>query len=168
LPLKLKIGAYLLDFQHIVQVNDLSDSTALVISRSQLWQGLVLRARNPEKFNSALQCESSATDSHVFIRKITAGGAEFIEQVVMQPESSIETNTLPGSNDMVAASTALIEEPEPGALFVRFGYCRDLKMDADSVNVAEYLKAAYVQLDREAIALIKMLAQSESDNTTIN
>lgn len=157
----------MLEFQHIVQVNEHGDS-ALIITRSQLWQGLVLRARNPEKFNVALQCESSDSGSGRFIRKITAGNTQFTEQVTLHPESKIETNTLPDMNVMVAESSALIEEPEPGALFVRFSYRRELEMGTDSVNVAEYLKAAYVQLDREAIAIIRMLAQSENDNPLIN
>jgi hypothetical protein len=158
----------LLEFQHIVQVNDLGDSGAHRVTRSQLWQGLVLRARNPDKFNGALQCVSSATDANMFVRKISAGGAEFVEQVIMQPESSIDTKTLPETGALVAASSALIEEPEPGALFVRFSYSRELEMGADSVNVADYLKAAYMQLDRDAIALIKTLAQAENNNSTLN
>lgn len=157
----------MLEFQHIVQVNEHSDG-ALIITRSQLWQGLILRARNPEKFNVALQCESSDCGSERFIRKITAGNTQFTEQVILQPESKIETYTLPDMNVMVAESSALIEEPEPGALFVRFSYRRELELGTDSINVAEYLKAAYVQLDREAIAIIRMLAQSENDNPLIN
>lgn len=149
-------------------MNDLNDSNALVISRDQLWQGLVLRAYSPEKFNQALRCESSAIDANQFIRKIYAGDTQFTEQVIMHPQSKIATNTLPGSGGLTAQSSALIEEPEPASLFVRFSYHRELDRGADSVNVAEYLKAAYVQLDREAIARIRMLAQSENDNLALH
>ncbi|MFT4863468.1 MAG: hypothetical protein ACI95C_002700 [Pseudohongiellaceae bacterium] len=158
----------MLEFQHIIQVNDLNDINALVISRAQLWQGLVLRARNPEKFNQALQCESSDIDSNQFVRKISAGDTQFTEQVVMHPQSKIATNTLPGSSGIAAQSSALIEEPQPNSLFVRFSYRRELDRGTDSVNVAEYLKAAYVQLDHEAIAFIRILAQSENDNSALN
>ena len=119
-------------------------------------------------FNGALLCESTDIVSNRFLRKITAGAAVFTEQVILHPESKIETITLPHNNQLVAESSTLIEEPEPESLFVRFNYRRDLDTSTDSVNVAEYLKAAYVQLDREAIVLIRSLAQSEIDNATIN
>ena len=158
----------MLEFQHIVQVNDPSDNNAIVITRTQLWQGLLLRARNPEKFNPALQCKSSETGTNQFVRKISAGDTQFIEQVILHPETKVLTNTLPGTDGIFAESSALIEEPEPDALFVRFAYRREIDMGTDNLNVAEYLKAAYVQLDREAIALIRMLAQSENNNATVN
>ncbi len=157
----------MLEFQHIVRVNEPRADT-LIITRSQLWQGLVLRAHSPGKFNGALLCESTDIVSNRFLRKITAGAAVFTEQVILHPESKIETITLPHNNQLVAESSTLIEEPEPESLFVRFNYRRDLDTSTDSVNVAEYLKAAYVQLDREAIVLIRSIAQSEIDNATIN
>ncbi len=157
----------MLEFQHTVRVNDTSID-AFVVTRSQLWQGLLLRAQSPNKFNAALLCESSDIDSNRFIRRITAGNAEFTEQVTLHPESKIETTTLPSNNNLVAESSTQIEEPEPGMLFVRFNYRRDLETSTDGVNVAEYLKAAYVQLDREAIALIRRLAKSAIDNATLN
>jgi hypothetical protein len=158
----------LLDFQHIIQVNDLEDKNVLVITRSQLWQGLVLRAKYPEKFNVALQCESSDEEENKFVRRISAGHANFQELVVMTPELKIETSTTLEIKQILAESCASIEEPEPSSLFVRFSYRRDLDVSENETQVAEYLKSAYVQLDRDAIAMIRMLAQSESLNILVN
>lgn len=158
----------MLDFQHIIQINDLEDKTVLVITRSQLWQGLVLRARNPQKFNTALQCESSDIEESQFVRRISAGGANFQERVVMTPNLKIETCTMPGIEQIFAESSTLIEEPEPDSLFVRFSYRRDLDASENEVQIAEYLKSAYVQLDRDAVAMIRLLAQSESLNNSFN
>jgi len=36
-----------------------------------------------------------------------------------------------------------------------------LKEDDERVNVEEHLKSAYVQMDRDAIAMIRLLAESE-------
>lgn len=158
----------MLDFQHIIQVNDLEDKTALVITKLQLWQGLVLRARNPQKFNTALQCECSSIEENQFVRKISAGEANFKEKVVITPHLKIETSTMPGIEQTFAESSTLIEEPEPNSLFVRFNYRRDLEVGENDVQIAEYLKSAYVQLDRDAVAMIRMLAQSEALNTFVN
>lgn len=155
----------MLDFQHIIQVNDLADTNGLVINRNQLWQGLVLRARQPQKFNDALQCVCSAIKDNQFTRRITAGEASFEEKVMLTPETEIQTSTVAGLNQIFARSIALIEEPEPNSLFVRFRYQRNLEVGDQQVQVAEYLKSAYVQLDREAVAMIRMLVQKSSSGS---
>lgn len=158
----------MLDFQHIVQVNDLEDENVLVLSRSQLWQGLVLRARSPEKFNDALQCQPSDIEDNQFVRRISAGQVNFQELVLLTPNLRIETSTVPTMEQIFATSCALIEEPELNSLFVRFSYRRDLELSENQGDIAEYLKAAYVQLDRDAVAKIRMLAINESFNTSVN
>jgi hypothetical protein len=37
-------------FEHVVQVNDLTDPSIPSLSRQQLWDGLVLRATEPQHF----------------------------------------------------------------------------------------------------------------------
>ncbi|MFK7864657.1 MAG: AtaL-like protein [Pseudohongiellaceae bacterium] len=149
------------EFQHIIQVNNPQDPQLLVLDRSQLWQGLILRARHPERFNDSLQCRCSDLLDHQFIRHVSAGGTHFKEQVTLTPESKIHTRTLPDVEQLFAESTALIEEPELNALFVRFSYRRELASDEQQLQITEYLKSAYVQLDRDAVAMIRMLAKSE-------
>lgn len=158
----------LLKFEHIVQVNDPGDERLTTISRHQLWQGLVLRARNPDKFIRGLQCESQTPDNNEFLRRTRAGDSNFCEKVTLYPQKEIHTQTLPDHNQIEAVSTTRIEEPEPGYLFVRFNYQRELEVTTEAVDVAEHLKAAYVQVDRDAIAMIRMLAQSRLFDGSIN
>ena len=150
----------MLEFEHLVQVNDLSNPHITPITRAQLWQGLVLRARNPDRFNPGLSCQSDDMLGNQFTRTIRAGDSTFCEKVTLHQEDKIHTATLPDLNQLKSESTATIEEPEAGYLFVRFRYLRELIVDTDSVDVGEYLKAAYVQMDRDAVAMIRMLAVS--------
>lgn len=158
----------MLEFEHIVQVNDLTNDSITVITRSQLWQGLVLRARNPEKFNHGLQCQSEELRNNEFVRIIKAGDSKFCEKVIMTPEQKIHTSTLSELDQLQAESTTRIEEPEAGYLFVRFSYRRELPERSEQVDVAEHLKSAYVQVDRDAIAMIRMLAESRLFDEPIN
>ncbi|MCG8415031.1 MAG: DUF1857 family protein [Pseudomonadales bacterium] len=158
----------MLEFEHIVQVNDLSDNSITDLSRSQLWQGLVLRARSPEKFNRSLDCHCKPLGSNEFLRTINVGGSSFCEHVVLYPEQRIHTSTIADHDQIEAESTTCIEEPEAGSLFVRFRYKRELDESDDGVNVGEHLKSAYVQIDRDAIAMIRMLAASELFDQQIN
>ncbi|MDD9890390.1 MAG: DUF1857 family protein [Gammaproteobacteria bacterium] len=158
----------MLEFEHIVQVNDLSNKGIIALTRNQLWQGLVLRARSPEKFNHALQCESQAPENNEFIRTIEAGSSSFRERVILYPEQKICTKTIAEFDQIAAQSTTTIEEPEQGSLFVRFYYKRELDITDERVDVGEHLKSAYVQLDRDAIAMIRLLAESALFDQTIN
>lgn len=158
----------LLEFEHLVQVNDLNDDSINDLTRNQLWQGLVLRARNPEKFNRSLDCTSEALAENEFLRTIEVGDTSFCERVVLYPQEKIHTATIAEVEQIEAESMTVIEEPEAGYLFVRFSYKRDLLEYDERVDVAEHLKSAYVQVDRDAIALIRMLAETELFDQMIN
>lgn len=158
----------MLEFEHIVQVNDPANTALPVLSRSQLWQGLVLRAKHPEKFNHGLQCESKNINETEFIRTIKTGEASFCERVLLYPEQKICSRTLEDQKQINAESTTKIEEPEEAYLFVRFSYKRDLDGDDSQVDIGEHLKSAYVQIDRDAIAMIRVLAESKLFDQAIN
>lgn len=158
----------MLEFEHIVQVNDLNDDSITDLSRQQLWQGLVLRARNPEKFNRSLSCETESVDDSEFLRTISVGETRFCERVILYPEDKIHTSTITDIPQIEAESITTIEEPESGFLFVRFRYKRDIDQYDEQVDVAEHLKSAYVQVDRDAIAMIRMLAETSLFDQMIN
>ena len=158
----------LLEFQHIVQVNDLSNTSLSVLTRHQLWQGLVMRARFPDKFNHSLQCQSDQIVDNAFFRTIEVGDSSFRERVVLTPQEQIKTCSVPDADQIHAESLACIEDAEAGYLFVRFTYRRELEDRDERVDIAEHLKAAYVQVDRDAIAMIRLLAESSLFDETIN
>jgi hypothetical protein len=146
-----------LEFEHIIQINDPVDSSVQDLSRTQLWQGLLLRARDPGKFNSALSCRIENEFNTGFVRYVRAGEVEYREQVNLQPQDQILTRT-EGRQQIHAESTTTIEEPAAAYLYVRFCYRRELDETPDGLMLAAHLKSAYVQLDIDAIALIRMLA----------
>lgn len=158
----------MLEFEHIVQVNEPDNDAISDISRNQLWQGLVLRARNPEKFNRSLECQLRPVGNNEFLRTINVGNTRFCEHVILYPEESIHTSTIPDMEQIEAESEARIEEPQAGYLFVRFRYKREFNDDDERVNVEEHLKSAYVQMDRDAIAMIRLLAESELFDQSLN
>lgn len=158
----------MLEFEHIIQVNDLSDSDAFVIGRTQLWEGLVLRARCPDKFNSSLSCRVEDLAADEFERTINVGDSSFCERVTFIPGECIHTQTTEEIAQMYAESLTRLEEPQTGYLFVRFSYKRDLDNSDDAVDIGEHLKAAYVQTDQDAITMIRSLAQSGLFGQSVN
>ena len=152
----------MLEFEHIVQINDPEDSRIKPLTRDQLWSGLLLRARQPGHFNHALSCHISDENDNGFIRHVKAGDTEFREQVLLVPQQTIRTWTAGERQQIHAESITTIEEPAVGYLFVRFIYRRELENDNDRHLVGEHLKSAYRQLDLDAIAKIRLLAEGNA------
>ncbi len=149
----------MLEFEHIVQVNDPTNEDIPLLGRSQLWEGLVLRARRPDNFSKSLKVETEDMAEDEFERIIEAGEFRFHERVLLYPDERIQTQTMEEYEQIAASSITQLEEPEEGFLFVRFSYKRELAED-DTVNVGEHLKSAYLQTDRDAIVMIRDFAES--------
>lgn len=147
----------LLEFEHLVQINDPADKRLPVMSREDLWQGLVFRARYPGHFNPAIQSELQDESELGFVRILSAGSMRLRDQVTLVPETEIRT-LIDGSQQAIhAESITRIEEPEPGYLFVRFTYRRDSIAEQGGMDADAYLKSAYLQNDRDAIAQLRQM-----------
>lgn len=149
----------MLEFEHIIQVNDPANAELPMLTRTQLWEGLMLRARRPDKFNSNLKVTNKEYAEDEFERTIEVGESTFHERVMLYPDEKIHTQTMEEFEQIEAESVTHLEEPEEGYLFVRFSYRRELEDDG-SVDIGEHLKSAYLQTDRDAIGLIRSLAES--------
>jgi len=147
----------LLEFEHLVEINDLDDEKLPVISREDLWQGLLFRARYPGHFNPAIQSEIQDETDTRFVRILSAGPMRLRDEVTLIPETEIRTLIDGQTQDIHAESITRIEEPEPGRLFVRFTYRRDSISEQGGMDADAYLKSAYLQNDREAIAILKQM-----------
>ena len=157
----------MLEFEHIIQVNDLSNDAIAVRSRAQLWRGLILRAQQPDKFNQSLSYSYKPLSENEFLRTTSAGESSFYERVVLTPQVKIHTGT--GDSEQISSeSTAEIEEPEPNSLFIRFTYKRELGDSNSEIDIGEHLKSAYVQIDRDAIAMIRVMAENNLFDQVIN
>lgn len=148
----------MLEFQHIIQINDPEQTHIPPISRQQLWEGLVFRAKYPEHFTPSLSCTIEQYNDDGFVRKLSFGQGHLRDRVILVDNSEIRTTPVDAQQALFAQSIARIEEPAPGYLFVRFEYRRDAPPASDGIDVAEYLKAAYVENDREAISLLRKFA----------
>lgn len=86
---------------------------------------------------------------------------------MLTPQVKIHTGT--GDSEQISSeSTAEIEEPEPNSLFIRFTYKRELGDSNSEIDIGEHLKSAYVQIDRDAIAMIRVMAENNLFDQAIN
>ncbi|MCB1664923.1 MAG: DUF1857 family protein [Pseudomonadales bacterium] len=149
----------MLEFEHLIQINDPEAPHIPFMSRKQLWEGLVFRARHPGHFTPTLECSVTELTEDGFIRVLGFGEHSLRDRVVLVNEREIRTRPAEEEPVLFAESITRIEEPAPGHLFVRFLYRRDSGNEPGGMNVDEYLKQAYVENDRTAIRLLRKFAE---------
>jgi hypothetical protein len=148
----------MLSFEHSILVNDPERADRSLLTRDELWAGLVYRARRPDHFNPALRCHIEEIDETRFIRVIKAGDLELRDEVRLVLLSEVRTLIDGRHQPIHAESCTRIEETAAGLLSVRFSYRRDSLNAASGLDADEYLKSAYRQLDKEAVELIRQMA----------
>ena len=154
-------------FEHLIQINDPQNPPIAPpiapLTRSQIWRGLVHRARQPKQFIEALDaCEVNVYGDTVLTRTLTFGQLVIHDQVTFTPEDSIRYDIEASSEVPGGTLLMTIEEPGPGQLFVRFAYDTGALAGGPPREAFydEYVKQAYVEADVESIMTIrKMLAE---------
>ena len=149
-------------FEHIVQINDLTKPELPVLTRFQVWEGLVLRARRPDKFLVGVEEYEILEHGRAYMkRRLHLPGLQVVDEVTFWHETRIEYRTLPTHTVPAATLVMDIEEPEPGALFVRFRYqSASIENGRDAMPYDQYLHQAYVATDIETIQIIRELADT--------
>ncbi len=148
-----------LEFEHIIQVNDPRLPHLPTMTRAQLWEGLLFRTCYPGHFNPSLSTTLEQVSATEFVRHLRFGEDSLRDVVSLRPHEEIETRTDALAGQMFAHSITRIEEPAPGHLVVRFYYCRDSGNQPGGLDVDSYLKQAYLQNDRDAIAELRRFAR---------
>lgn len=155
-----------LNYEHLVQINDPLNPMLETISREELWQGLVLRAEQPQLFVMGLDdCRIVSRAGDVFERELHYGPALVRDQVTLIERNSVRYDIAATSEHVGGSLTMTIEQPDELQMFVRFQYRTTLpEVDAtDTANPAltsEIIKSAYREADIDTIRTIRQMAQA--------
>lgn len=149
-------------FEHLIQINDPANPLVEVLSREQLWHGLLHRVENPLPFLPGLESctivERNADGS--VLRELDFGPAVVRDRVTLSEMQWVRFDILPGEHHAGGSLTIGVEEPEPGFLFLRFTYVTSFAASPHSEERAyiEYVKSAYQQSDIDCVRVIRTLA----------
>jgi hypothetical protein len=162
-------------YEHLVEVNDPLMPLLPVVTRAQLWQGLVRRAEQPWEFifglTGAVVHERRSDGAHDWLtRTLDFGNFQVHDRVRLTPpdETHIETQ---GSAQFPASTlTIRIEAPQAQALYLRFIYesayesaqdsaAADSQGELDALTVA-LRNQAYEQADIDTLVRIRELVES--------
>jgi hypothetical protein len=149
-------------FEHLIQINDLDSPLTQVITREQLWRGLVLRAESPRLFIPHLdECTITERGDAEITRKLRFGELTVIDTVSFEHMQHVHYD-VQAQNEIPQSSLHMsIEEPQPHSLFVRFAYADGHTQAEDSANEMfdEYRRSAYKEADIDTVRVIREMVE---------
>jgi len=149
-------------FTHLVEINMPDNPLVMIITREQLWRGLVLRAEQPTLFVMGLDaCEITSRTDDALSRTLRFGALLVCDEVTFTPHQLVHYHVPQQASIPASDLTMTIEEPQPGALFVRFEYDDHndaLETDEESFYNG-FRREAYKEADIDTIRVIRELAQ---------
>jgi hypothetical protein len=149
-------------FAHLVEINDPNNPLIDMLTREQLWRGLVLRAAEPRIFVPWLdRCLILERSEHELARELHYGELIVRDRVRFLPQQRVIYEVPPQKDIPASQLTMTIEEPQPEIYFVRFEYDDG---NAEATDNAEAMyedmrRSAYQEADIDTIRVIRQMAE---------
>ncbi|MBC8752032.1 hypothetical protein OKW43_003965 [Paraburkholderia sp. WC7.3g] len=156
-----------MNFEHLIQINDPLNPFVESMTREQLWEGLVLRAEQPQLFVMGLDsCKILSRDANVLERELHYGQATVRDRVTLEARERVRYDILPTAEYVGGSLTMTIEQPDDLQLFLRFEYATTLPVsttDQDAVQTQEIVKSAYRENDIDTVRLIRQYVGAKQE-----
>ena len=157
-----------MNFEHLIQINDPLNPLVEAMTREQLWEGLVLRAEQPQLFVIGLDsCTILSRTESTMERELHYGQATVRDHVTLTPQQSVRYDTLATADYVGGSLTMTIEQPDELQLFLRFEYKTSLpsaeaNTDPDAHQTEEIVKSAYRESDIDTVRLIRQYVSARN------
>ena len=121
-------------------VNDLTDPDMPMLTRSQVWQGLLMKVENALPFVAKMtKCDILERKENEVLRDIEFRGEPARERVTLYPEELVRFERLSGKT--LGTIENRIEEDDEGELQLRFSFALEREgITPDSQEEQEYAK----------------------------
>ncbi|MDE1184486.1 SRPBCC family protein [Paraburkholderia sp.] len=155
-----------MNFEHLIQINDPLNPLVETMTRDQLWEGLVLRAEQPQLFVIGLDSCTIVERTEITLeRELHYGKATVRDRVTLLPKESVRYDIMPTETYVGGSLIMTIEQPDDLQLFLRFEYSTTLpeSADPDAHQTQEIVKSAYRESDIDTVRLIRQFVQAPKD-----
>jgi hypothetical protein len=158
-----------LNFEHLIQINDPNNPLVDSLTREQLWEGLVLRAEQPQLFVIGLDsCTILSRDGDTMERELHYGQAVVRDRVTLTLNERVRYDILPTAEHVGGSLTMAIEQRDALQLFLRFTYSTTLPENEnptqDERQTQEIVKSAYRESDIDTVRLIRQYAHGRNEH----
>ena len=152
-------------FEHLIEINDPRNPMIPLLTRDQLWQGLMYRAEDAVPFLPGLEdCIILERGDCMLLRRLDFGKAAIEDRVTWSRFEWMGFEVARTDSHAGGTLTITIEEPEEDHLFLRFAYATTLGEIANDEDAAyaEFVKSAYHESDIETVRVIRTLLAGET------
>lgn len=147
-------------FEHLIEINDPKNPLIPLMTRAELWRGLMFRAEDATHFLPGLDaCVILERGDDRLRRRLEFGQAAIEDTVTWRHEAWICFAVDRTDAHAGGTLTITVEEPAENHFFLRFAYETTLGEtpgDEDAAY-AEYVKSAYRESDIETVRVIRTL-----------
>jgi hypothetical protein len=159
-------------FNHLVEINDPANPLIEPLTREQVWRGLLQRAEDPVPFVVGLdECRIVERSRDGLTRELVFGSLIVRDRVSYDTLRSVRYDTAAQEGMPAGQLVMSIEEPQPGALFVRFEYDSGPALEPDdamSEMYDDFRRNAYEESDIDTVRRIRELAATGQLGGTAN
>ncbi|MES2089095.1 MAG: AtaL-like protein [Pseudomonadota bacterium] len=146
-------------FEHLIEINSPNVTAQLVVpllSREQLWAGLMARVMTPQRFPLGPErCEVRERERGVFERTLHFGAHVMHDEVVAVPLQQVEFTPQPHGDTTPIRLTVGIEVPQPGQMVLRFVYESVSPLPAEEAYFNEYRHNAWLHNDLDMVRTLR-------------
>ncbi|WP_153100805.1 SRPBCC family protein [Paraburkholderia hayleyella] len=160
-----------MNFEHLIQINDPLNPQHEPMTLAQLWEGLVLRAEQPQLFVIGLDsCTIASRSSTTMERELHYGTVIVRDRVTLIENKSVRYDIEATETYVGGSLTMTIEQPGPTQLFLRFSYHTTLPVtdDQDAIQTQEIVKSAYHEADIDTVRLIRQYVQGNASSSPLH
>lgn len=154
-----------MNFEHLVEINDPGNPMIPLLTREQLWRGLMHRAEDATPFLPGLeQCRIIERGDQRLLRQLDFGAATIDDCVTWQVAEWMCFEVTGTASHAGGTLKITIEEPAQHHLFLRFAYTTTLGEKAGDEDAAyvEFVKSAYHESDIETVRVIRTLLAGDT------
>ena len=149
-------------FEHLIEINDPSNPLAEILSREQVWSGLMHRVDEPTLFLPGLdRCVILSRAAGQIERELHFGTARIRDTVTLEHHEWVRFESAANAEHAGGKLIIRLEEPEAMHLYLRFTYETTLPegmAPGDVMQVSGFVKAAYRESDVDTVRIIRMIA----------
>jgi hypothetical protein len=135
----------MIELSHSVPVNDPSVPDAPVLTRDDVWEGLVMKAENALPFVPKMErCDVVERRENFILRDIRFGGDDLREAVTLTPKTKVEFRRVEGR--VLGVITNEVLEDASGDLELEFSFA----LEIDGVEPGSREEREYEETMRDA------------------
>jgi hypothetical protein len=152
-------------FEHLVAINEPGIALAKILSREQVWSGLMHRVEDARPFLPGLDhCHILARGETHVERRLHFGSAQVHDRATYAASDWVRFETPATTHHGGGVLTIRIEEPGPGWLVLRFIYETEHAIGAEDEDAAyeDYLRQAYEAADVDTVRVLRELVADAS------